>query len=147
MTGAVVRAVAGLATITPAAGFVRPWAPAIIGVLAAFACYAACQLRARWHWDDALDVWACRGVGGALGTILTGVFASSAVNGVDGLIEGNVRHFGVQVLGAVVTMAFAFGVTWLALKVINLFQSVRVSEEVEIKGLDEGLFGEQAYQL
>jgi Amt family ammonium transporter len=147
MTGAMVGAVAGLATVTPAAGYIQPWAAAIIGVLAAFTCYGAIQLRAKWGWDDALDVWACHGVGGALGTILTGVFASSAVNGVGGLIEGNVHQFGVQVLGAAVTIVFAFGLTWAALKIINMVQSVRVPEQVEINGLDEGLFGEQAYML
>jgi Amt family ammonium transporter len=147
MTGAMIGAVAGLATVTPAAGFVRPWAAAIIGLAAGFVCYGAVQLRAKWNWDDALDVWACHGVGGALGVILTGVFASSAVNGVGGLIEGNVHQFGVQVLGAAVTMAFAFGMTWAALKIINMFQSVRVSEEVEAAGLDQGLFAEQAYTL
>ena len=147
MTGAMVGAVAGLATITPAAGYVQPWAAAIIGVLAAFVCYGAIQMRARWGWDDALDVWACHGVGGLLGTILTGVFAASAVNGVGGLIEGNVRQFGVQVLGAVVTAGFAFGITWASLKIINMFQSIRVSEEVEASGLDQGLFGEEAYTL
>jgi len=147
LTGALVGSVAGLATITPAAGYVQPWAAAIIGVLAAFTCYAAVQLRAKFRWDDALDVWACHGVGGVLGTILTGVFAMSAVNGVGGLIEGNVHQFGVQILGAIVTLVFAFAVTWIALKVINIFQPVRVPEDVEFKGLDEGLFGEQAYLL
>lgn len=147
LTGTLVGSVAGLATITPAAGFVQPWAAAIIGVLAGFTCYGAVQFRAKWGWDDALDVWACHGVGGVLGTILTGVFAASAVHGVGGLIEGNVRQFGVQVLGAVVTLVFAFSITWLALKIINILQPVRVSEEVEINGLDEGLFGEQAYLL
>jgi len=84
MTGAMVGAVAGLATVTPAAGFIQPWAAAIFGLLAAFCCYAAVQFRAKMGWDDALDVWGCHGVGGALGVILTGVFASSAVNGVGG---------------------------------------------------------------
>jgi len=147
ITGAMTGAVAGLATITPAAGFVQPWAAGIIGVVAAFVCYGAIQLRAKWGWDDALDVWACHGVGGLLGTILTGVFAASAVNGASGLIEGNMHQFGIQVLGGVTTAAFAFIITWASLKIINLFQSVRVTEEVEVKGLDEGLFGEQAYTL
>jgi len=147
MTGALTGSVAGLATITPAAGYVQPWAAAIIGVVAAFVCYGAIQWRMRLNWDDALDVWACHGVGGLLGTILTGVFAASAVNGVSGLIEGNVRQFGVQVLAAVVTMVFAFGMTWLVLKIMNRIESVRVPEDVEVRGLDEGLFGEQAYTL
>jgi Amt family ammonium transporter len=147
MTGALVGSVAGLATITPAAGYVQPWAAAIIGVLAAFVCYGAIQLRARWGWDDALDVWGCHGVGGVLGTILTGVFASASVNGVSGLIEGNLRQFGVQLFAAVFTAGFAFGVTWVVLKIMDRFSPVRVSDKVEVTGLDEGLFGEQAYTL
>jgi Amt family ammonium transporter len=147
MTGALTGSVAGLATVTPAAGYIQPWAAAIIGVCAAFVCYGAIQMRMKWGWDDALDVWACHGVGGLLGTILTGVFAVAAVNGVSGLIEGNLRQFGVQVLAGVGTAAFAFAVTWLILKIMNHFSPVRVPEVVEVKGLDEGQFGEQAYTL
>ena len=147
MTGALTGAVAGLATVTPAAGYIQPWAAAIIGVVAAFVCFFAIQLRIHWGWDDALDVWGCHGVGGLLGMILTGVFASSAVNGVSGLIEGNVRQFGVEVMAGVLTAAFSFGATWLILKIINHFTSVRVPEEVEKEGLDEAELGEQAYTL
>jgi ammonium transporter, Amt family len=147
MTGALVGSVAGLATITPAAGYVQPWAAVIIGILAAFTCYGAIQLRAKWGWDDALDVWGCHGVGGLLGVILTGVFASASVNNVSGLIEGNVRQFGVELLAAFFTAGFAFGMTWLILKIMNHFSPVRVPDEVEVKGLDEGQFGEEAYTL
>jgi ammonium transporter, Amt family len=147
MTGALTGAVAGLACITPAAGYVQPWAAAIIGVIAAFVCYGAIQLRAKLGWDDALDVWACHGVGGLLGTILTGIFAMAAVNGISGLIEGNVRQFGIQVLGAVVAAGYGFGVTWVVLKIMNKFSPIRVPEEVEVKGLDNGQFGEEAYTL
>jgi len=147
MTGALTGAVAGLATITPAAGYVRPWAAAIIGVLAAFACYGAIQLRVKWGWDDALDVWGCHGVGGLLGTILLGVFAVSSVNGVSGLIEGNVRQFMVQLLAGFGVAAFSFGATWLILKIMNFFSPVRVPDAVEVTGLDEGQFGEEGYSL
>jgi len=147
MTGALTGAVAGLATITPAAGYVQPWAAAIIGVVAAFVCYGAIQLRVKWGWDDALDVWGCHGVGGVLGMVMTGVFAVSSVNGVSGLIEGNVRQFGVEVLTGVAAAAFSFGATWLILKAINIFTPVRVPDAVEVNGLDEGQFGEQAYTL
>jgi ammonium transporter, Amt family len=147
MTGAMTGAVAGLVSITPAAGYVQPWAAAVIGVITAFVCYGAIQLRAKWGWDDALDVWGCHGVGGTLGTILVGVFASSAVNGVGGLIEGNVRQFGVQLLAALIVVVYAFGVTWLILKIQNRFMPVRVPDEIEVKGLDEGEFGEDAYTL
>jgi len=147
MTGALVGSVAGLATITPAAGYVKPWAAVIIGILAAFVCYGAIQFRVKRGWDDALDVWGCHGVGGLLGVILTGVFASASVNKVSGLIEGNFRQFGVEVLAAVFVAGFAFGMTWLILKIMNRFSPVRVPDEVEVKGLDEGMFGEEAYTL
>jgi Amt family ammonium transporter len=146
-TGALTGAVAGLVCITPAAGYVQPWAAAVMGVICAFVCYGAIQLRAKWGWDDALDVWGCHGVGGMLGTILTGVFAASAVNGVSGLIEGNLHQFGVQFLAAVFAMLYSFGLTWLILKLVNLFEPVRVPDSVEVKGLDEGIFGEEAYTL
>ena len=147
LTGALTGSVAGLATITPAAGYVQPWAAAIIGVVSAFLCYSAIQLRIKLNWDDALDVWGCHGVGGTLGVILTGVFAVSAINGVSGLIEGNVRQFGVQVLAAVVVIVYSFGLTWLILKIQNHFMPVRVPDEVEQKGLDESELGEKAYTL
>ncbi len=147
MTGAMTGAVAGLVSITPAAGYVQPWAAAVIGVITGFVCYSAIQLRAKWGWDDALDVWACHGVGGTLGTILVGVFAARAVNGVSGLIEGNVRQFGVQLLAALIVIVYAFGVTWLILKIQGHFMPVRVPDEIEEKGLDEGEFGEEAYTL
>jgi len=147
LTGALTGSVAGLATITPAAGYVQPWAASVIGVLAAFLCYGAIQLRIKLNWDDALDVWGCHGVGGTLGVILTGVFAVSAINGVSGLIEGNVRQFGIQVLAAVVVIVYSFGLTWLILKIQNHFMPVRVPDEVEEKGLDESELGEKAYTL
>jgi Amt family ammonium transporter len=147
MTGALTGAVAGLATVTPAAGYIQPWAAAVIGVCAAFLCYSATLFRARMNWDDALDVWACHGVGGVLGTILTGVFAVTAINGVSGLVEGNLHQFGIQTLAAVFVLVYGFGVTWLILKAQNLFSPVRVPDSVEVKGLDEGLFGERAYEL
>ncbi len=118
-----------------------------IGVLAGFVCYGAIQLRIKWGWDDALDVWGCHGVGGLLGTIMVGVFAVSSVNGISGLIEGNTRQFTIQLLAGVGTAVFAFGATWLILKIMNHFSPVRVPDAVEVNGLDEGQFGEQAYTL
>jgi Amt family ammonium transporter len=99
------------------------------------------------NWDDALDVWACHGVGGVFGTILTGVFAVAAINGVSGLVEGNSHQFLVQTLAAFFVLAYSFGVTWAILKILNLITPVRVPDSVEVKGLDEGLFGERAYEL
>jgi Amt family ammonium transporter len=145
MVGAMTGAVAGLATVTPAAGYVQPWAAAIIGFLASVFCYAAIQFRMKMDWDDALDVWGVHGVGGALGTILTGVFAVASINGVSGLIEGNVHQFGVQALAVGIAIVYSFGVTYLILKIQGLFGSVRVPEKVELEGLDAGLHGETAY--
>ncbi len=145
MVGAMTGAVAGLVTITPGAGYVQPWAAAIIGIICAFVCYGAVQLRTKWGWDDALDVWGVHGVGGALGTILVGVFAAFAVNRVSGLIEGNVHQFLIQLLGAGLAIVYSVVVTVILLWLVNLITPVRVSEEIEITGLDEGLFGEAAY--
>jgi Amt family ammonium transporter len=147
MTGAMTGAVAGLATVTPAAGYVPAWAAMIIGLLAALLCYAAIQFRIARGWDDALDVWGVHGVGGGLGTILTGVFAGAAINGVKGLIEGDLHQFGVQVLAVAITGLYAFAVTYGLLTVLNAFAPVRVTQEVEIGGLDEMLHGETAYRL
>ena len=147
MTGAMTGAVAGLATVTPAAGFVPAWAAVVIGLLAAVFCYAAVQFRAMRGWDDALDVWGVHGVGGGLGTILTGVFAGAAINGVKGLVEGGAHQFGVQVLAVAITGAYAFAVTYGILKALNAFAPVRVSAEIEIGGLDHVLHGETAYNL
>ncbi len=147
MTGAMTGAVAGLATVTPAAGFIQPWAAVLIGLVCAFVCYGAIQYRVKLKWDDALDVWGCHGVGGVLGVILTGVFAVSAVNGVSGLIEGNVHQFLIQLFAAVFVCVYSFGLTWIILKIMNVFEPVRVPDNVEVNGLDEGLFGERAYEL
>jgi Amt family ammonium transporter len=147
MTGALAGAVAGLATVTPAAGYVPPWAAVIIGLLAGIACYAAVQFRAARNWDDALDVWGVHGVGGALGTILTGVFASMVINGVRGLDEGNVHQFVVQVAGVAIAAVYAFVVTYGLLRLVNLITPVRVTPEIESDGLDGHLHGEWAYDM
>jgi len=133
--------------VTPAAGFVPPWAAVVIGALAGLACYSAVQFRIGRGWDDALDVWGVHGVGGGLGTILTGVFAVAAINGVSGLIEGNVGQFGAQVLGVAIAAVYAFAVTFGILKLVNLITPVRVPVEHERDGLDAALHGEVAYDL
>ncbi len=146
-SGALTGAVAGLATVTPAAGYVPPLAAVLIGLCAAAVCYTAIQFRIRQGWDDALDVWGVHGVGGALGTILTGFFAVAAINGISGAIEGNWHQFGVQVLGVAIAAVYAFVVTFGILKLVNMFTPVRVPSEIEAKGLDEALHGEAAYEL
>lgn len=145
--GVLTGAVAGLATITPGAGFVKPWAAIIIGVLAGIICYAAVQFRKKLDWDDALDVWGVHDVGGIIGTILLGVFASKDVNGISGLIEGDVHQFGIQIFGTLLASAYAFVITMLILKVVNKFLPVRVTPEEERIGLDASLHHEEAYHL
>ncbi|AET69489.1 ammonium transporter [Desulfosporosinus orientis DSM 765] len=147
MVGVLTGAVAGLATITPAAGYIRPWAAVIVGILASIVCYLAVQVRIKLDWDDALDVWGVHGVGGILGSILVGVFAVSAVNGTSGLIEGNLHQFLIQTFGVVFTGLYAFVVTYAILKVINIFDTVRVPQKIEIQGLDSSIHGEVAYEL
>ena len=95
--------------------------------------------------DDALDVWSVHGVGGVLGTLLAGVFAVKSINGVDGLIAGNAHQFLMELLAVVIVLVYSFAVTFGTLKVINLFVPVRVSKELEIRGLDISLHGEWAY--
>jgi Amt family ammonium transporter len=146
MIGAMTGAVAGLATITPCAGYVPSWAAFIIGIMSGFVCFYAVQLRLKLGWDDALDVWGVHGVGGILGSILVGVFAFKSVNGVSGLLEGNTHQFLVQVFAVVFCAIYAYVVTYGILKVVNAFIPVRVPEEVEIKGLDEAIHGEVAYR-
>jgi ammonium transporter, Amt family len=145
--GLLTGSIAGLATITPCAGFVPIWASPIIGIVAGLTCYIAVQWKNKMKWDDALDVWGVHGVGGFLGTILLGVFASKAVNsaGADGLIFGNGTFFWKQTLAVVVASAYAFIFTYIMLAIINRIARVRVSEEEELQGLDLAIHGEHAY--
>lgn len=143
--GALTGAVAGLATITPAAGFVEPWAAVAIGLASAVVCYLAVQLRIRLQWDDALDVWGVHGVGGMLGSILVGVFAVKSVGGIDGLLAGNPHQLAIQTFAVLFTSLYAFTVTMVILKVVNAFAPVRVSKEAEEMGLDHAIHKETAY--
>jgi ammonium transporter, Amt family len=146
--GLLTGAVAGLATITPAAGYVPIWASVVIGIASGIVCYYAVQLKNRLHWDDALDVWGVHGVGGFLGIILLGLFADTAINsgGGVGLVHGSGSFFGKQVAAAVGCSLYAFVFTFAMLKVIDLIVPVRVGEAAEL-GLDEHMHGEIAYQL
>ena len=139
--------IAGLATITPCAGFVPLWASPIIGTAAGLMCYLAVQFKNRMKWDDALDVWGVHGIGGVFGTILLGVFASKAVNsaGADGLIYGGGPFFLKQLAAVTVASIYAFVFTYLMLVIINKITPVKVSEEEEKEGLDNTLHGERAY--
>ncbi len=145
--GLLTGGIAGLATITPCAGFVPMWAAALIGTSAGLVCYFAVMLKNKLKWDDALDVWGVHGVGGVLGSILLGVFATKAINpaGADGLLYGGVGFFGKQLTAVIIASAYGFIFTYLMLALINKFTPVRVSEEEERAGLDEALHGEKAY--
>jgi Amt family ammonium transporter len=149
LVGAFTGAVAGLACITPCAGYVPAWAAFFIGLLAGSVCYGAVVFRERMRWDDALDVWAAHGVGGLMGTILLGAFAYLSINraGADGLFAGNPTFFGIQVGAALLVAAYAFGMTWLILKALNRFEPVRVPDAVEFEGLDSELREREAYIL
>src|SRR6266849_8986167 len=146
--GLLTGAVAGLATITPAAGFVPIYASVIIGIAAGVVCYYAIQLKNRLHWDDALDVWGVHGVGGLLGIVLLGVFAGTAINpnGAQGLVHGRGALFGKQLAAGAGCSLYAFAFTYAIIKVIDLIVPVRVHEEAE-RGLDEAMHGESAYRL
>ena len=148
LLGLLTGAVAGLATITPAAGFITTGSAVIIGCLAGSVCYLAVEMKNHLQWDDALDVWGVHGVGGMLGTILLGVFATSAVNdiGTDGLLLGNTAFFLKQTAVVIAVGAYAFFFSLLALKVINIFAKVKTSEKEETEGLDVSLHGEIAYE-
>jgi Amt family ammonium transporter len=145
--GLLTGAVAGLATITPCAGYVTPTSAAIIGILAGMVCYMAVNLKNRLKWDDALDVWGVHGVGGALGVVLLGLMASKAVNaaGADGLLKGNAHFFGIQLLTIVISSIYAFAFTYAMLWVINKLTPVKTTEGQEEQGLDDSLHGESAY--
>ena len=147
--GLLTGAVAGLATITPAAGYVTPTSAVIIGIVSGVVCYFAVALKNRLRWDDALDVWGVHGVGGILGMVMLGVLATTAVNpgGANGLIHGHGIFFLKELATVVGASVWAFVFTFGALKVINLVTPVRVSRAEEEGGLDEMEHGEHAYEL
>ncbi len=146
--GLMTGAVAGLATITPCAGFVPLWSAPIIGIIAGLVCYLAVNFKNRMKWDDALDVWGVHGVGGVTGTILLGVFGSELINPIDkggALLNGNVRFFLTQVIAVIVASAYAYVFTYIMLVLINKITPVKVTESDEVMGLDESQHGEIAY--
>ena len=145
--GLLTGAVAGLATITPAAGYVSLPAAVAIGIASGIVCYLAVNLKNKMGWDDALDVWGVHGIGGCLGTILLGVFASKLVNsgGADGLLSGGSNFFMKQCVAVIGASIYAFLFTYIMLAVINKITRVKVSEIEEDMGLDASLHGEKAY--
>ncbi len=145
--GLLTGAVAGLATITPAAGYVSLGTAALIGILAGVICYYAVALKNRLGWDDALDVWGVHGVGGFIGVIFLGIFASKAWNpaGADGLLMGNVAFFGKECAAVAISSVWAFSFTYGMLWMIDRITPVRVDPAIEERGLDAELHGEEAY--
>jgi Amt family ammonium transporter len=145
--GAATGAVAGLVAITPASGYVEPWAALIIGFAAGVICYMAVSLKPRIGYDDSLDVVGVHMVGGMVGALLTGVFATLTINsaGADGLAYGNAAQLGKQAIAVGATLGWSFVVTliicWITDKVVGL----RVTEDEELQGLDLSQHAEAGY--
>lgn len=146
--GAASGAVAGLVAITPAAGFVGIMASVVIGLGAGVLCYLGVSLKARFGYDDSLDVVGIHGVGGIWGALATGLFASQAINpaGFNGLFYGNPGQLWIQFVSVVATCVFSFVVTYVLLKIVNAIVPIRVTEEEEEAGLDVAIHSESAYQ-
>jgi Amt family ammonium transporter len=146
--GLISGAVAGLVAITPASGFVDATGAFFIGLIAGLVCYTSSVWVKKWiGYDDALDAWGVHGVGGALGAILTGVFAKNAINslGKGWLYDGNVAQLGIQGLDILAVFLYSGIVTFIILKLIDLVIGLRVSAEVEVEGLDLNLHGETVH--
>ena len=141
--GAVSGAIAGEVGITPASGFVDPSSAIVIGFVAGMVCYGAILLRERLKIDDALDVWAVHGVGGTLGILLTGVFATAAVSGgAKGLIDGNPSQVGIQLIAIAAVWAYSAIATFAILKFVDIVVGLRVEADEEEAGLDMSQHGE-----
>ena len=144
-------AVVGLVAITPASGYVGPIASIAIGVIAGVVCYIAVYIRGRSiAIDDTLDVWAVHGIGGLTGALLTGVFAETAINaaGANGALFGNPHQLFVQLIAVCASGIYAFGATWIILKVLGLISfPMRVSASEEEQGLDIAVHGEAGYRI
>lgn len=140
---AMMGALAGLVCITPGSGFVEPWAAAIIGVAGTLCCYGMIQLRIKKNLDDTLDVFGLHGVGGTVGIIMTGIFASPAINAVTGAVYGNPGQMLTQLAGAVIVMLYSFVLTIVMLKIISCFTPLRISEQLESVGIDEAYYQEK----
>ncbi len=148
--GLLTGAIAGLATITPAAGYVSVGSAAIIGIAAGGVCYFAVALKNKLQWDDALDVWAVHGVGGTIGIIMLGMFASSSINpavALNGLFTGGgFEFFIIQTVAVLVVGLYCFLFTYVMLKIINIITPVKLTKEEEESGVDDALHGEIAYE-
>jgi Amt family ammonium transporter len=150
LLGACSGLVAGLVCITPGSGYVQPMWGLVIGAAAGIACFLACtKLKSAFKYDDSLDVFGVHGVGGTLGALLTGVFATTATGGIAsdhplGLIEGGTLIVG-QAIATAITWVLAIVVTFILLKVLDAIMGLRVSQHEEIQGLDLSQHGEEGY--
>jgi Amt family ammonium transporter len=140
-------AVAGLAMVTPGAGYVNPFSAIVIGLAAGGLSYLAIMKKGQFGYDDSLDVVGIHGVSGFFGMLLTGALASKAVNagGADGLLYGNTAFFGVQALATFVVGLFSAAGTFVILKIVDRLVGLRVSLEEERQGLDLSQHNERAY--
>ncbi|MGO9377706.1 MAG: ammonium transporter [Dissulfurispiraceae bacterium] len=147
MFGAATGAIAGLATVTPASGFVSPFSALIIGLAAGSVCYVALNMKAKFGYDDSLDAFGVHGVGGIIGTLATGLFAQTLINpgGSNGFFFGNPKLFMTQLIAVGVSALYAFIVTIVLLKVIDKITGLRIDDEDERKGLDISQHGERGY--
>jgi Amt family ammonium transporter len=147
--GAASGAVAGLVAITPASGFVGPISALIIGGLAGAICYGGVLIKSKLGYDDSLDVVGIHFLGGAWGALATGLFASKAINpdGADGLFFGNPNQLWIQIVSVIATMVFAFVMTLIILKLIDLVMGLKITDEEEEKGMDTSLHNETSYSL
>ncbi|PKL52530.1 MAG: ammonia channel protein [Nitrospira bacterium HGW-Nitrospira-1] len=149
MFGAATGSIAGLATITPASGFVGPMPALVIGLAAGAVCYISLNLKGKLRYDDSLDAFGVHGVGGILGTLGVGLFAEKIINpaGADGLFSGNPHQLVIQVLSIAVVAAYSFAVSVIVLKLIDWTTGLRISEEEEALGLDLSQHEESGYNL
>jgi Amt family ammonium transporter len=148
--GAASGLVAGLVAITPASGFVTASSAVVIGLLGGIACFLGVRLKDKMGFDDSLDAFGVHGIGGMVGALLTGVFATKMINpgGADGIFYNFAEGFGLffeQILGIVITVVYAAVVTVIIAKLIDVTIGLRVSNDIEVQGLDGTLHGEQAY--
>jgi Amt family ammonium transporter len=141
--------VAGLVAITPAAGFVTTRGALVIGLIGGAVCYLGVTVKNKFGFDDTLDTFGIHGVGGMLGALLTGVFATTLVNsaGAEGLLRGNPKQLLIQATGVLATVVYAVVVSWILLKIVDALIGLRVTNEEEEQGLDWTQHGESGYNL
>jgi len=147
MFGAATGSIAGLATITPASGFVGPFPALFIGIAAAIVCYIALNAKTKYGYDDSLDAFGVHGVGGTLGTLMAGLFASVAINaaGANGALYGNAKQFFIQAGAVALAALYSFIVSFVMLKVLDRLMGLRIQAEQETEGLDISQHGEAGY--